>query len=178
MNNPGSIMQTVMKIFSGAVVLAMAAMQAALAVEPWEPGGSLDTCIEAALKQRPGILTSWQQSGGGEEAPYVIGILNPEGNIAEAFCDPTNPANLQFTSKKMGLYRYSMFQRATWPESRARSSAPEIFTGPVRLTSMELSVSFAGRPAYTYQMLIPDNLKASVEIDGVTGRLEKAQVNR
>ena len=171
-------MQTVMKIFFGAIVLAMAAMHAAFSAEPWEPGGALDTCIEAALKQRPGIVTGWQQSGGGDATPYVIGILNLEGNIAEAFCDPANPTNFQFTSKKMGLYRYSMFQRATWPEARARASAPEIFTGPVRLTSMELSVSFAGRPAYTYQMLLPDNLKASVEIDGVTGRVEKAQVNR
>ena len=170
-------MQTVMKILSCVIVLGLAAMQAALAANPWEPGGSLDACIEATLKQRPGILTGWQQSGGGDEAPYVIGILSPEGNIAEAFCDPANPTKFQFTSK-MGLYRYSMFKRATWPESRARASAPEIFTGPVRLTSMELSVSFAGRPAYTYQMLLPENLKASVEIDAVTGRLEKAQVNQ
>jgi hypothetical protein len=170
-------MHAVMKTLFCAITLSLLAMQVALAANPWEAGGSLDACIEATLKQRPGILTGWQQSGGGDAAPYVIGILSPEGNIAEAFCDPANPTNFQFTNK-MGLYRYAMFKRATWPEPRARASAPEIFTGPVRLTSMELSVSLGGRPAYKYQMLLPDNLKASVEIDGVTGRLEKAQVGQ
>jgi len=166
-----------MKILARLISLSLLAMPAALAANPWEAGGPLDTCIEAALKQRPGILTSWQQSSGSDNASYVIGILNPGGNIAQAFCDPAHAENFQFTNK-MGLYRYTMFQRATWPESRARASAPEIFTGPVRITSMELDVSLSGRPAYIYQMLLPDNLKASVEIDGVTGRLEKAQVAR
>jgi hypothetical protein len=42
---------------------------------------------------------------------------------------------------------------------------------------MELLVSLAGRPFYKYQMYLPGNLKATVEIDAVTGKLEKAQVN-
>ena len=159
-----------------AVALNVLAMPAAFAGNPWEPGGSLDKCIEATLKERPGVIAGWQQSGGGEEAPYIIVILNVEGTSAEAFCDPVNPSDFKF-SNKTGLFRYSMFKRATWPEPRARASAPEIFAGPVRLTSMELLVSLAGRPFYKYQMYLPGNLKATVEIDAVTGKLEKAQVN-
>ncbi len=149
---------------------------AAFAADPWEAGGSLETCIEAALKERPGIVTGWQQSGGGDAPPYVISILNAEGNNAEAFCDPGKTGNFKF-SNKMGLYRYTMYQRATFPEAKARAVAPEVFIGPVRLTSMELSVGLSGKPVYTYQMFLPSNHKATVEIDAVTGRLNKGQVN-
>jgi hypothetical protein len=159
------------------LALALVALTARVsAAEPWDPGGSLDTCIEATLKQRPGIVTGWQQSGGGQSAPYIISILNVEGNNAEAFCDPAKPSGFQFTNK-MGLFRYTMYQRATWPEPRARATAPEVFTGPVRLTSMEMSVGMSGRPFYKYQMFLPSNHKATVEIDAVTGRLEKGLVN-
>ena len=81
-------MQTIKIISCSALALTLVTLSAAFAANPWEPGGSLDACIEAMLKERPGIVTGWQQSGGGEAAPYVISILNAQGNIAEAFCDP------------------------------------------------------------------------------------------
>lgn len=176
MTFPASPDKTMKSFFFGAVLLNFLVLSAACAAEPWEPGGTLESCIEAALKERPGIVTGWQQSGGGEAPPYVISVLNDEGKNAEAFCDPAKPANFQF-SNKMGLFRYSMYQRATFPEARARASAPEIFTGPVRVTSMEMSVGVSGKPAYKYQMFLPSNHKATVEIDAVTGRLNKGQVN-
>jgi uncharacterized membrane protein YkoI len=70
-----------------------------------------------------------------------------------------------------------MYQRATIPEAKARASAPELFTGPVRVTSMEMSVGVSGKPAYKYQMFLPSNHKATVEIDAITGRLNKGQVD-
>jgi hypothetical protein len=153
----------------------LVAWSAAFAANPWEPGGSLDACIAATLKERPGVVTGWQQSGGGDATPYMITILNADGINAQTFCDPANATNFQFTNK-IGLFRYSMFQRATWPESRGRETAPEVFVGPVRLTSMELSVGLSGRPLYTYRMLLPNKHKASVEIDAVTGKFEKGLV--
>ncbi|MEO8164514.1 MAG: hypothetical protein ABI619_03870 [Betaproteobacteria bacterium] len=170
-------MQNIDKIIHSLVIVcSVAAASTVVAAEPWDAGGSLDACIAATLKERPGIVTGWQQSGGGDAPPYVISILNAEGSIAEAFCDPVNPSSFQFTNK-MGLYRYSMYERATWPETRSRIGAQEIFTPPVRLTSMELAVNFSGRPTYKYQMILPSRHKAVVEMDGVTGRLANAQVN-
>jgi hypothetical protein len=168
--------KTMKSIFFGVLALNLLVSPAAFAANPWEPGGTLETCLEAVLKERPGVVTGWQQSGGGEMPPYVVSVLNPDGSNAEAFCDPANPANFQFKNK-IGLFRYSMYQRATFPEAKARESAPEIFTGPVRVTSMELSVGVSGKPAYKYQMFLPSNHKATVEIDAVTGRLNKGQVD-
>jgi len=170
-------MQTTIKFNSCcALALTLVTLSAAFAADPWETGGSLEACIEAALKERPGIVTGWQQSGGGEAPPYVISVLDTDGNNAEAFCDPAKPTNFQFKNK-MGFFRYSMYERATFPEAKARATAPEIFTGPVRLISMELSVGLSGKPAYKYQMFLPSNHKAIVEIDAVTGRLNKGQVD-
>lgn len=150
--------------------------QMVFAANPWEPGGALEICLEAALSERPGIVTGWQQSGGGDAPPYVVSILNNEGTSAEAFCDPAKPAGFQFKNK-VGLLRYSMYERATIGESKARALAPEIFVGPIRVISMTMSVSMTGKPAYRYQMFLPSSHKASVEIDAVTGRLNKAEVN-
>ncbi|HEX4984764.1 MAG TPA: hypothetical protein VFV71_01705 [Burkholderiales bacterium] len=147
----------------------------ALAGNPWEEGGSLDACIQAVLKQRPGILTGWQQSGGGDVPPYVVSVLAEDGTDAEAFCDPARPDSFKFNNKT-GLFRASMYRRATFPEPQARAIAPLPFTGPVRLTSMALSVGLTGRPTYEYQMFLPSNHKAVVEIDAVTGRLNKGRI--
>ena len=163
-------------IFFRILALALIAPAVASAANPWEPGGTLDACIEAALKERPGIVTGWQQSGGGDAPPYVISILNPEGNNGEAFCDPAKPSDFKFTGK-VGLFRYSMYERATFAEATARTTAPDIFTGPARVTAMELSVGISGKPVYKYQMFLPSNHKATVEIDAVTGRLNKGVVN-
>ena len=166
-----------MKTISFCVLsLTLLVLSAAFAANPWEPGGSLEICLEAVLKERPGIVTGWQQSGGGDMTPYVVSVLNTEGNIAEAFCDPSKPTNFQFKNK-MGLFRYEMYLRATFPEAKARVASPEIFTGPVRVTSMEFLVGISGKPTYTYQMFLPSNHKATVEIDAITGRLNKGQVN-
>jgi hypothetical protein len=167
---------TMKSILVGVCVLSLIASRGACAANPWEAGGSLDTCIEAVLKDRPGIVTGWQQSGGGDAPPYVISILDKEGKNAEAFCDPAKPSSFTFTNK-MGLYRYSMYERAVVPEVKARATAPEIFAGPARLTVMDLSVGVSGKPIYKYQMFLPGGHKATVEIDAVTGRLNKGQVN-
>jgi hypothetical protein len=171
-----SLDKTMKSIFFGVLALILLGPPAVFAASPWEPGGTLDTCLEAVLKERPGVVTGWQQSGGGEAPPYVISVLNADGTNAEAFCDPAKPANFQFNNK-VGLFRYSMYQRATFSEAKARATVPEIFTGPVRVTSMELSVGVSGKPVYKYQMFLPSNHKASVDIDAVTGRLNKGQVN-
>ena len=159
----------------GILTLTLLMAPAAFGANPWESGGTLETCLEAALKERPGVVTGWQQSGGGEAPPYVISVLIPDGTNAEAFCDPANPANFQFKNKT-GLFRYAMYQRASFPEARARAAAPETFTGPVRVTSMEMSVGVSGKPSYKYQMFLPSNHKAIVEIDAITGRLNSGQV--
>lgn len=157
----------------GALFLAVPA--SIMAAEPWDPGGVLDTCLTAATRERQGIVTAWRQAGGGEQPPYAVSVLNVEGKIAEALCDPANMAAMEFKDKG-GLYRYEMYERVKIQESQARAFAPTMFVGPVRLFSMDYSVSFTGKPYYTYQMFLPTGHKATVEIDGTVGRLNKAEV--
>lgn len=165
-------MRTVMTF--GVLALVLAAPATAPAAEPWDPGGVLDTCLTAATRERQGIVTGWRQAGGGDQPPYAVSVLNAEGKNAEAFCDAANTASLEFKSKG-GLFRYQMFENAKVSEAQARTLAPSLFAGPVRLFSMEYTVSFTGRRFYTYQMFLPSGLKATVVIDGDTGRLTKAE---
>ncbi|MSQ59491.1 MAG: hypothetical protein EXR36_07570 [Betaproteobacteria bacterium] len=147
-----------------------------MAADTTEPGGPLDFCIAAVLSEHPGIVTGWRQSGGGPQPPYAIFLLSKNGKIGETYCDATKPAKFEFKSKS-GLYRYEMYERAIFPEDKARAAAPQIFVGPARVLAMELTVSFFGKPQYSYQMLLPGGYTATVEIDAAAGRLIKATVN-
>ena len=42
-------------ILFGLLALNLFALPGAFAVNPWEPGGRLETCLEAVLKERQGI---------------------------------------------------------------------------------------------------------------------------
>lgn len=159
----------------GLCFISLIAHAMVVAAEPWDADGVLDICLAAALQERPGIVTGWRQVGGGEQPPYEVSILNRDGKIGQATCEPANPVNFQF-KEKSGIYRYAMYERATLPEANARVSAPDIFAGPVRFMAMELSAGFTGKPYYTYQLFLPSNHKAVVEIDATVGRLIKAAI--
>jgi hypothetical protein len=175
---PDQLPEKYMRVYKPVIVffLCVAAQSQAKAADTTEPGGPLDTCIAAVLKEHPGIVTAWRQAGGGPQPPYALTLLDKEGKMGETTCDPANPKNFEFKSKA-GLYRYGMYERATLPEERAREAAPVIFVGPVRFLGMELSVGFTGRPQYRYQMFLPSGHKATVDMDAVVGRLNKAEVN-
>ncbi len=167
-----------MRAFNAVIVffICIAAHLQASAADTTAPGGPLDICISAVMNEHPGIVTGWRQAGGGPQPPYAITVLDKEGKMGETNCNPANPTNFEFKNKT-GLYRYNMYERATLPEEKAREAAPVIFMGPVRIMGMELSVGFTGRPQYTYQMILPSGHKATVEMDAVVGRLNKAAVN-
>jgi uncharacterized membrane protein YkoI len=69
-----------------------------------------------------------------------------------------------------------MYQRAKVAETAARAAAPGVFVPPTRISRMELSISMRGVPYYTYTVLLPQNHKATVEVDAVTGKPIKATV--
>jgi len=159
-----------------AIFLCTAVQSLAAADDPTIPGGPLETCIAAVTTEHPGIVIAWRLAGGGPQPPFSLTILDREGKLGETNCNPANPTNFEFKGKT-GLYRYSMFEKATLPEAKAREAAPLIFVGPVRFLGMDLSVTFTGRPQYKYQMFLPSGHKATVEMDAVVGRLIKAEVN-
>lgn len=164
-----------MKILTLALVAMLLPLGAA-AQQPWEPGQLLDTCIEAGLKQRPGMLRGWRQARAGDMPLYAVSILNEEGLTEEATCDPRNPDQPLEWKRLGGLLRYDMFKRITFPETQARMAAPQMFVGPVTLTAMELKLNFAGKPLFVYQMFLPSGHKAVVNVEGSVGRVMKAEV--
>ncbi|MEO8040895.1 MAG: hypothetical protein ABI794_19160 [Betaproteobacteria bacterium] len=139
-----------------------------------ETTAEIDRCLSAALAARPGIVTAWREIDG-EGNGYNVRVLGTDGRIAETDCRPGETALGEF-QLRAGLYRIAMYQRAQTPESAARELAPEIFAGPVRVVSMELSVSLKGTPYYTYALVLPGQQKATVEVDAATGKPVTAKV--
>jgi hypothetical protein len=158
-----------------AACLAAAAQLPAHAADSTEPGGPSESCIAAALAAHPGIVTGWQRAGGGLQPLHVITVLDKEGKMAETTCDPATLTLTEFKSK-IGRYRFEMYERATLAEEKARVTAPAPFVGPVSFYSMQLSIGFAGKPVYTYKLSLPGGYMATVDIDAVQGRMNKAVI--
>jgi hypothetical protein len=137
--------------------------------------GTLDKCLAAAAAAQPGIITGWQELSATSDEGYYVRIVTKNGDIKLTECRPTSTAPLEFT-KKTGLVRYQMYERTKAAESVARAAAPVIFVPPVRITRMELSVSMTGTLYYTYTLALPGGEKATVEVDGTTGKPTTAKV--
>jgi len=136
---------------------------------------TLDKCLAAAAAAQPGIITGWQELSATSDEGYYVRIVTKDGSIRLTECRPSSTAPLEFT-KKTGLVRYEMYERAKAPESAARAAAPTIFVQPVRITRMELSQSIKGTAYYTYSLVLPGGEKAIVEVDGTTGKPTTAKV--
>ena len=159
---------------SGMLGLGLVAAFAVANARADESTAEIDRCLSAALAARPGIVTAWRELDG-EGKGYNVRVLGTDGRVAETDCRPGETALPEFQLRP-GLYRIAMYERATTPEPAARDLAPEIFKGPVRFVSMELSVSLKGTPYYTYTLVLPGQQKATVEVDAATGKPTTAKV--
>jgi len=140
-----------------------------------EKASLLNSCIAKAKLSREGVVTGWQELTDNPEDGYYVRIVGKDGGIGLTQCRPGGPEPLEF-EKKTGLVRYEMYQRAKVAEADARAVAPVVFVPPTRVSRMELSISIRGVPYYTYTVLLPQNHKATVEVDAVTGKPIKASV--
>jgi hypothetical protein len=144
------------------------------------PGASptaspLDRCIDAAKAARAGTVTGWQELTTNPADGYYVRIVGKDGSVGLTECRPASTAPLDF-SKKAGLVRYEMYDRVKIAEPSARAVAPLVFASPVRITRMELSISMRGVPYYTYTLALPNEHKATVEVDAVSGKPMTAKV--
>ena len=140
------------------------------------PLPGLDECLKAALEQRPGAVVEWRQLGSDADPSYKVAVISPEGKIAETTCSPAAPQGLHFENR-LGLRRYEIYERITVPESVARTTAPIVFRGPVRMTGMALDLNLLGHVSYEYYMLLPSGHKAASQVDGIHGSLTHAEAD-
>lgn len=136
---------------------------------------TLDQCLTKAAAARPGIITGWQELSSTSDEGYYVRIVGKDGGIGLTECRPASDAPLDF-SKKTGLVRYEMYERAKVAEPTARALAPAVFLPPVKITRMELSISVRGVPYYTYTLTLAGGQQATVEVDAVSGKPITAKV--
>ena len=139
------------------------------------PAGTLDQCLAKAAAARPGVITGWQELSSTSDEGYYVRIVSKDGAIGLTECRPASEAPLEF-SKKTGLVRYEMYERAKVAEPAARAVAPAVFVPPVKITRMELSISVRGVPYYTYTLTLTGGQQATVEVDAVSGKPITAKV--
>jgi len=157
----------------GAMTCALAmVLLPALAADEISPLPDLDACIAAALKERPGVLFGWKETGVGA---YQISVIAADGKIADAPCSGSAPAGLQFENR-LGLRRFEPYERIQVPEASARATASLIFSGRVRYTQMEIDTDVRGGLSYEYRMELQSGHHVLARVDTVSGLLVYAEV--
>jgi hypothetical protein len=146
------------------------AFENALAADEIAPLPRLDTCIAAALQQRPGMLFGWRSLNDPSDGSYSITILTPDGKIADAICSSNATTDLRFENR-VGQRRFEYYKRMSVPEATARSTAPLIFAGTVRIISMEIDTDVKGSLRYEYRMLLQSGHRAMSQVDAISGLL-------
>lgn len=160
------------RLLSAMCVLASSALafEKAVAADQIAPLPGLDTCIAAALQQRPGVLFGWRALNDPPDGTYRITIITQDGKVADAVCPSNAPTNLRFDNR-VGLRRFEYYQRISVPEATARSTAPLIFAGTVKITSMEIDTDVKGGLRYEYRMSLQSGHKAMSQVDAMSGLL-------
>ena len=145
----------------------------AMSADTVAPLPGLDTCIAAALQQRPGVLFGWRVLSDAPQAVYKMSVLTADGRIADADCSPSATANLRFQNR-IGGRRYEPYKEIGVPESAARKTAPLVFAGTVKIMSMQIGTDIKGRLWYEYRMELPSGHRATSHVDTVSGFLTSA----
>jgi hypothetical protein len=136
----------------------------------------LDACVTAALQQKEGgTLFGWRQIGADDNPNYRVSVITPDGKIADANCNPSATANMQFENR-LGARRFANYKRISVPEETARNAAPTVFEGPVKVNQMEIDTDIRGNLSYEYHMTLPSGHAATSQVDTVTGLLINAEV--
>lgn len=166
-----------LKSVTGALLVACCCVVSAGAAraDAGSTGEGLDACLAAALKERPGVLQGWKDVSTANDARYVISIVSNEGKLGDAPCSASAPGNLQF-EERIGIRRLDSYSRIKVPEVSARSTAPQLFNGPVKVVKMEIDFNWKGQPAYEYRLILPTGREAVAQVDTASGELLHAEV--
>jgi len=159
---------------AGIAMAGVLAVTHAIAANEVAPLPGLETCIGAALQQRPGVLFGWRLLNDVPPPSYRVTVITADGKIADAVCASDNASNLRFENR-MGVRRFERYKEIVVPESTARNTAPLVFAGNVKITSMEIDTDVKGRLWYEYRMDLPSGHKAMSHIDTTSGFLTYAE---
>ena len=146
----------------------------AIAANDVAPLPGLDTCVDAALQQRPGVLYGWRLINDAPQPVYKVSVISAEGKIADAECSPAATSSLHFENR-IGVRRFDRYRQISVPEATARNTAPLVFAGNVKITSMEIDTDVKGHLAYEYRMELPSGHKALSHVDTTSGFLTYAE---
>jgi hypothetical protein len=154
---------------------AFSQMPRGMAASETAPLPGLDTCVNAALQQRPGLLFGWRMINDPPQPVYKVSVMSEDGKIAEADCSPAATGNLHFENR-FGVRRYDRYKQVAVPEATARNTAALVFAGNVKIRSMEIDTNAVGHLSYEYRMELPSGHKAMSHVDTASGFLTYAEV--
>jgi len=159
---------------AGISMAGMLAVAHAMVANEVAPLPGLETCINAALQQRPGVLFGWRLLNDVPPPSYRVTVITADGKTADAVCASDNANNLRFENR-MSIRRFERYREIAVPESAARKTAPLVFAGNVKITAMEIDTDVKGRLWYEYTMDLPSGHKAMAHVDTTSGFLTSAE---
>jgi hypothetical protein len=136
---------------------------------------ALQTCIDTALRQHAGVVTQWEIDSRTSALIIKLDVVASDDLVWSMRCEG---GAIVSDERKMGNKSYKMLSsRIKVPEATARQAAVEEYPG-TELTGMQYSLSWRGKPSFTYTFLTQDARQATVEVSGVTGKIDSTYSSR
>ena len=136
---------------------------------------ALQTCIDTALRQHAGVVTQWEMDSRTSALIIKLDVGASDDLVWSMRCEG---GAIVSDERKMGNKSYKMLSsRIKVPEVTARQTAVGEYPG-TELTGMQYSLSWRGKPSFTYTFLTQDARQATVEVSGVTGKIDSTYSSR
>jgi uncharacterized membrane protein YkoI len=163
-------------IFAAIACTLIAAADPAFAAEYTpELDSALQACLDAAVQQHPGYVTQWEVDSRTGGPSFRVDLVASDDLVWALKCEG---GKIVSDERKMGNKNYKMLSaRGKIPEATCRQAAVEEYPG-AELTRMQSALNWKGNPYFTYTFLTPDAREATVEVNAVTGKIDRTHSSR
>ena len=140
-----------------------------------EMNNALQTCLDTALRQHAGVVTQWEIDSRTSVRSIKLDVVASDDVVWSMKCEG---GAIVSDERKMGNKNYKMLSsRVKVPETTCRQAAVEEYPG-TELNRMQYSLSWKGSPYFTYTFLTSDAREATVDVNAVTGKIDRTYSSR
>lgn len=135
--------------------------------EPFAPRVTMESCVQAALAQKPGRVIEVEGETGRNGPVYEVDIAGDDGRRWEIKCDGINGKILSVAEESGDAKAAAISPKIT--EAQARKAA--LAARPGEIVEMEYEVESDGRAVYEFDIRAADGTVWEVEVDAMTGNV-------
>jgi len=133
---------------------------------------SLETCLEAALKAKPGTVVKVEYKLEGETPVYEFDIESSDSTAWDVECD-ANTGKIVEIEQEVDSADHPLF-KAKQKVSEAEARKTALAAHPGEIVEVEYEIEENGAASYEFDIKTKDGKEFKVEVDASTGKIVEA----